>query len=214
MREGRLIGIGLAHAMKGTGRGPFESGVVRVAPSGRVTVFTGAAAMGQGLKTALAQICARELGLAPADVQVIAGDTAVVPVGLGGFASRQLVTAGSSVLMAARAVAAKAKKLASHVLEVAEHDLELADGVLHVAGAPQLSVRLGELARILQGAPGYPFPPGMEPGLAGVVVISAPTRSPTPMPAMPPKSRSMPKPARFASCAMWRCRIPASWSIR
>ena len=163
--QGRLIGIGLAHAMKGTGRGPFESGVVRVAPSGRVTVFTGAAAMGQGLKTALAQICARELGLAPADVQVIAGDTAVVPVGLGGFASRQLVTAGSSVLMAARAVAAKAKKLASHVLEVAEHDLELANGVLHVAGAPQLSVRLGELARILQGAPGYPFPPGMEPGL-------------------------------------------------
>jgi carbon-monoxide dehydrogenase large subunit len=163
--QGRLIGLGLAHAMKGTGRGPFESGVVRVSPSGRISVYTGAAAMGQGLKTALAQICAGELGVAPDAVQVISGDTAVVSVGLGGFASRQTVTAGSSVLLAARAVARKARKLASHVLEVAEDDLELVDGRLRVAGAPQLGVPLGELARILQGAPGYGFPPGMEPGL-------------------------------------------------
>jgi carbon-monoxide dehydrogenase large subunit len=163
--EGRLIGIGLAHAMKGTGRGPFESGVVRISPSGRISVYTGAAAMGQGLRTALAQICASELGVAPDAVQVISGDTAVVAVGLGGFASRQLVTAGSSVLLAARAVACKARKLASHVLEVAEDDLELIDGRLRVAGAPQLGVPLGELARILQGAPGYAFPPDMEPGL-------------------------------------------------
>jgi len=166
---GRLIGIGLAHAMKGTGRGPFESGVVRISPSGRISVYTGAAAMGQGLKTALAQICADELGVAPADVQVISGDTAMVPVGLGGFASRQTVTAGSSVLLASRAVAQKARRLASHVLEVAEDDLELVDGRLRVAGAPQLGVPLGELARILQGAPGYGFPPGMEPGLQEAV---------------------------------------------
>ncbi len=163
--QGRLIGLGLAHAMKGTGRGPFESGVVRISPSGRISVYTGAAAMGQGLKTALAQICASALGVTPDAVQVISGDTGVVPVGLGGFASRQTVTAGSSVLLAARAVARKARKLASHVLEVAEHDLELVDGRLRVAGAPQLGVPLGELARILQGAPGYGFPPGMEPGL-------------------------------------------------
>jgi carbon-monoxide dehydrogenase large subunit len=163
--QGRLIGLGLAHAMKGTGRGPFESGAVRISPSGRISVYTGAAAMGQGLKTALAQICASELGVAPGAVQVISGDTATVPVGLGGFASRQTVTAGSSVLLAARAVARKARKLASQVLEVAEDDLELADGRLRVAGAHQLSVPLGELARILQGAPGYGFPPGMEPGL-------------------------------------------------
>jgi carbon-monoxide dehydrogenase large subunit len=138
---------------------------VRIAPSGRISIYTGAAAMGQGLNTALAQICAGELGVEPQDVRVISGDTAAVPLGLGGFASRQTVTAGSSVLLAARAVAAKAKKLASHVLEVAEGDLELSGGELRVAGAPQLRVALGELARILQGAPGYGFPPGMEPGL-------------------------------------------------
>ena len=98
-------------------------------------------------------------------MQVISGDTSVVPLGLGGFASRQTVTAGSSVLLAARQVRDKAKKLASHLLEAAEHDLELVDGAVRVVGAPRLAVGLGELARVLQGAPGYGFPPGLDPGL-------------------------------------------------
>jgi aerobic carbon-monoxide dehydrogenase large subunit len=159
------IGIGLAHGVKGTGRGPFESGVVRISRTGRVTVFTGASAMGQGLGTALAQIAASQLGVGVDQVQVVAGDTAGVSLGLGGFASRQTVTAGSSVMLAAKAVADKAKKVASHMLEAAEHDLELADGEVRVLGAPQLSVKLAEIARILQGAPGYGFPPGVDPGL-------------------------------------------------
>jgi carbon-monoxide dehydrogenase large subunit len=163
--RGRHIGIGLAHALKGTGRGPFESGIVRVSPTGRVSVYTGAAAMGQGLATAMAQICAQELGLKAEDIRVVAGDTATVAVGLGGFASRQTVTAGSSVMLAARAVSDKAKKLASHLLEAAEHDLEVVDGAVRVVGAPKLAVGLGELARVLQGAPGYGFPPGLDPGL-------------------------------------------------
>jgi carbon-monoxide dehydrogenase large subunit len=121
--------------------------------------------MGQGLKTALAQICAQELGLRAEDIRVVAGDTATVALGLGGFASRQTVTAGSSVLLAARAVRDKARKLASHLLEAAEHDLEVIDGEVRVVGARKLAVGLGELARVLQGAPGYGFPPGVDPGL-------------------------------------------------
>jgi carbon-monoxide dehydrogenase large subunit len=163
--QGRYIGIGLAHGIKGTGRGPFESGVVRVSNTGRVSVHTGAAAIGQGLRTVLAQICAGELGLRAEDVTVVPGDTGGVSLGLGAFASRQTVTAGSSVLLAARAVADKARKLASHVLEAAEHDLEIASGEVRVVGAPQLAVKLGELARILKGAPGYGFPPDIDPGL-------------------------------------------------
>ena len=163
--QGRYLGIGLAHGIKGTGRGPFESGLVRVSNTGRVTVCTGAAAIGQGLSTALAQICAGELGMRAEDVTVVPGDTGGVSLGLGAFASRQTVTAGSSVLLAARAVAGKAKKLASHLLEAAEHDLEIVDGEVRVVGATQLSVKLGELARILKGAPGYGFPPDVEPGL-------------------------------------------------
>jgi len=162
---GRYLGIGLAHGVKGSGRGPFESGLVRISRTGRVTVFTGASAMGQGLATAMAQIAASQLGVDVGKVTVVAGDTAAVSLGLGGFASRQTVTAGSSVWLASKAVADKAKKVASHVLEAAEHDLELADGEVRVVGAPQLSVKLGDIARILQGAPGYGFPEGVDPGL-------------------------------------------------
>ncbi|MCC6888507.1 MAG: xanthine dehydrogenase family protein molybdopterin-binding subunit [Hyphomicrobiales bacterium] len=167
--EGRYIGIALAHGVKGTGRGPFESGIVRVSNTGKVTVFTGAANLGQGLRTVLAQIAGNELGLRSEDITVIPGDTAGAPLGLGAFASRQMVVAGNSVLLASRAVAEKAKKLASHLLEAAEHDLELKDGEVRVVGAPDLSIKFGELSRILKGAPGYGFPPGVEPGLDATV---------------------------------------------
>jgi carbon-monoxide dehydrogenase large subunit len=163
--KGRYLGMGLAHGVKGSGRGPFESGLVRISRTGKVTVFTGASAMGQGLGTALAQITADQLGVDVSKVKVVAGDTSGVSLGLGGFASRQTVTAGSSVHLAAKAVAEKAKKVASHVLEADENDLELKDGEVRVAGAPQLNVKLSEIARILQGAPGYGFPAGVDPGL-------------------------------------------------
>jgi carbon-monoxide dehydrogenase large subunit len=165
LAQGRYIGIGLANAVKGTGRGPFESGTVRVAGSGKISVFTGATAMGQGLATALAQICAEEMGVEPHEIEVIAGDTNVAPLGLGGFASRQLVTAGSSVHLASKAVAAKAKRLASHVLKVEEERLELCDGRVRVRG-DNASMGLGEIAKMLRGAPGFGFPADIEPGLS------------------------------------------------
>jgi aerobic carbon-monoxide dehydrogenase large subunit len=166
---GRYIGLGLSHGVKGCGRGPFESGLVRISRTGRVTVFTGASAMGQGLGTALAQVAASELGIDAGKIAVVAGDTAGVSLGLGGFASRQTVTAGSSVMLAAKAVAEKAKKVASHVLEADENDLELKDGEVRVAGVPEMKVTLAEIARILQGAPGYGFPPGVDPGLEALI---------------------------------------------
>lgn len=169
-QRGRYLGIGVSHGVKGTGRGPFESGLVRISRTGKVTVFTGASAMGQGLGTALAQIAASALGIPVSQVTVVAGDTSTVSLGLGGFASRQTVTAGSSVHLAAKAVADKAKKVASHLLEAAEHDLELAGGEVRVVGAPQLNMKLAEIARILQGAPGYGFPPGVDPGLESNVM--------------------------------------------
>ncbi|HEY4636240.1 MAG TPA: xanthine dehydrogenase family protein molybdopterin-binding subunit, partial [Rhodospirillales bacterium] len=85
-KQGRYIGIGLSHGVKGTGRGPFESGLVRISRTGRVTVFTGASAMGQGLGTALAQITASQLGIDASRVAVVAGDTGTVSLGMGGFA--------------------------------------------------------------------------------------------------------------------------------
>lgn len=164
-REGRFIGIGLSNAVKGTSRGPFETGIVRIAPSGRITVHTGAAAMGQGMHTALAQIAAEALGVQAADVNVISGDTKGVPMGLGGFGSRQLVMAGSSVLLASRVVADKARKYAANLLEASEADLVLKDGRVHIVGLPEMGVSLAEVATGMRGVPGYAIPSGLEPGL-------------------------------------------------
>ncbi|MEA2982167.1 MAG: aerobic carbon-monoxide dehydrogenase large subunit [Alphaproteobacteria bacterium] len=163
--EGRYLGIGIAHGVKGTGRGPFETGLVRIMPSGRISVFTGAAAMGQGLQTALSQICAAQLGISPDQVSVVTGDTRTVPIGLGGFGSRQLIMAGSSVQLAAKAVRGKVLKLASHLLEASEEDLDLSEGHVHVVGTPPASgISLAQIANILRGSPGAGLPPGIEPG--------------------------------------------------
>ena len=169
LAEGRHIGLGIANGLKGTGRGPFESGMVRVGRSGQVLVATGAMPMGQGTKTLLAQICAAELGLEVTDVEVVAGDTGAIPMGLGGFASRQTVTAGSSVHLAAGAVRTKVLTMAAHLLEAAAEDLELAGGEVRVKGAPGLSVSLREIAEAAAGVPGYALPPGVEPGLESSV---------------------------------------------
>ncbi|HEX5281877.1 MAG TPA: xanthine dehydrogenase family protein molybdopterin-binding subunit [Micropepsaceae bacterium] len=163
--RGRYIGMGFAHGLKGTGRGPFEMALVRVSGNGRVSILTGASAMGQGFATAMAQICAGELGLKPEDVTVVAGDSAVVPAGLGGFASRQTVMAGSSVLQAAREVAQKSKDLAGMLMQLPASELELQDGSVRAKSDPSRAIQLGELARLLRGGPGYGFPPGFTPGL-------------------------------------------------
>jgi aerobic carbon-monoxide dehydrogenase large subunit len=172
-REGRRIGIGIAHGVKGTGRGPFESGAVKVWPSGRVLVSTGALAMGQGLNTALAQISAETLGLPIASVEVVSGDTGAISMGIGGFASRQTVTAGTSVLLAAREVRNKALKVASHMLGVPEDELVLRDGKVVVRANPSKAVSLSKIARLLRGIPGYDLPKGVGAGLEATIYWEA-----------------------------------------
>ena len=162
---GRLLGMGIGIGAKGTGRGPFESGIVRVGRSGRVSVYTGAMPMGQGIKTALAQICAEQLGIEASDITVVAGDTSVIPYGQGGFASRQTVTAGSAVHMAAKAVREKAIDVAALLLETNAGDLVLREGRVEVAGAPGSGMTLREVAEAVAGVPGYALPGNFEPGL-------------------------------------------------
>jgi carbon-monoxide dehydrogenase large subunit len=162
---GRLRGMGIGIGAKGTGRGPFESGIVRVGRSGRVSVYTGAMPMGQGIKTALAQICAEQLGIEAGDITVVAGDTSVIPYGQGGFASRQTVTAGSAVHLAAKAVREKAIDVAALLMETNAGDLVLREGRVEVAGAPGSGMTLREVAEAVAGVPGYAMPGNFEPGL-------------------------------------------------
>jgi len=128
-------------------------------------VSTGAAAMGQGTATMLAQIAADEFNVAPADIKVIAGDTAVIPHGQGGFASRQTVTAGSAVHLAAVKVREKALAVAAHLLEASVSDLAVRDGRIEIAGAPGSGLSLREVAEAVSGVPGYSMPGQFEPGL-------------------------------------------------
>ncbi len=166
--EGKLLGFGIAAGLKGTGRGPFESAIVRIGRSGRVSVYTGAMPMGQGLKTILAQITADQIGVRPEEISVICGDTATIPLGLGGFASRQTVTAGSSTSLAARAVREKVIAAAAVLLETTPDKLDIHDGMVGEPGK-NVALSLGEIADSLAGAPGYKMPEGIAPGLEAAI---------------------------------------------
>ncbi|MCC6887880.1 MAG: xanthine dehydrogenase family protein molybdopterin-binding subunit [Hyphomicrobiales bacterium] len=173
--EGRYLGLGIGNGMKGTGRGPFESGIVRIGRSGTISVYTGAMPMGQGIRTALAQICAEQFGVSPDAIAVVAGDTAVIPYGQGGFASRQTITAGSAVHLAAVAVREKALAVAAHLLEASPADLVMRDGRIELIGVPGSGVTLQMVAEAVSGVPGYSLPGRFEPGLESMQDFIPPT---------------------------------------
>jgi carbon-monoxide dehydrogenase large subunit len=163
--EGRYLGIGVSFGVKGTGRGPFEMATVRIGTSGKILVYTGAAPMGQSTHTMMAQVVAEQLGGDMSLVEVVAGDTGPVPRGMGGFGSRQTITAGSSAHIAAVKVREKALKVASHMLEASEDDLEIVGGEIRVKGVPDMKVALAQVANAVAGTPGYALPGGIEPGM-------------------------------------------------
>ena len=135
--EGRLIGLGICVYHQTSGTGPFEGASVRVDPSGQVTVNAGSAPQGQGTGTMLAQIVADELQIDHETVKCVFGDTGRIAFGIGTFASRNAVMAGTSVQMASIKVRDKALQLAGHLLEVDAADLEFVDGAFQVKGSPQ-----------------------------------------------------------------------------
>lgn len=166
---GRYVGIGLANYVEGTGRGPFELATLRIGPSGRLMIATGATAQGQGTATTLAQIAASQLGVSPDRIDVIPGDTAFAPMGLGAFGSRQTITAGSAVHDAAGQLRTKLLRAGEELLEAAAADLELADSQVRLRGVADQAIGFGEIARRLQGQPGYAIPQGLPPGLEATV---------------------------------------------
>jgi aerobic carbon-monoxide dehydrogenase large subunit len=146
-QNGTLVGVGFALYVEGTGSGPFEGAVVRILPSGRVQVATGACSQGQGHRTAYAQIAADALGVPIETIDVIGGDTGMVPFGIGTYGSRSTVTAGSAIYLASTKVRKRALGLAEHLLEASASDLELVDGKVRVRGVPQYAITLSAIAR-------------------------------------------------------------------
>ncbi len=144
--NGDRRGVGLSIFMDKSGLGLYETGAVDIDTTGAVRVFIGGASSGQGIETVMAQIAADELGVNPAEIQVIYGDSDLVPDGVGSWSSRSTVIGGVAVQTAARRTADKAKRIASDLLEAAADDLVLTDGQVYVAGAPAKSVTLGQIA--------------------------------------------------------------------
>jgi carbon-monoxide dehydrogenase large subunit len=146
--RGEVVGVGLAAYVEPSAVG-WESGLVRVEPSGAVLAVTGSSPHGQGHETTFAQIVADHLGVTPDAVRVRHGDTLGAPPGIGTFGSRSTALGGSALALAARDVREKAVRLAAALLEASPADIVSADGGLGVAGAPG---RVVTWARVAQAA--------------------------------------------------------------
>ena len=174
--KGKYLGIGLSTYIEACGLAPsavvgslgaqagqWESAVVRVHATGKVTVYSGCSGHGQGHETTFAQIVASALGVPYEDIDVIEGDSGVMPHGWGTYGSRSAATGGSAIASAAQKVVDKARTIAAHLLEAAEEDLEFEDGNFYVKGSPDQTQSLPDVA--LQAYLAHNLPKGIEPAL-------------------------------------------------
>jgi aerobic carbon-monoxide dehydrogenase large subunit len=176
-KRGVRLGVGIAAYVEGTGFGPYEGGSVKVGTDGKIYVFTGAASQGQGQETALGQICADFLGVDFRNVDVVTGDSAAIPHGVGTFASRVMVTAGNAIAQASEQLRQKALELAANKFECRSEDLDLVNGEIHVKGTPDKKITLRTLAHeAANRVSGFMVDRSIEPGLEATVYYS-PRRS-------------------------------------
>ena len=175
-QNGRYIGVGLSTYVEICGMAPsavayalgaragvWESSLVRVHPTGKVTVYSGASGHGQGHETTFAQLAASELGVPIEDVEVVESDTAQVQQGTGTFGSRSAVVGGTAIHMSVEKIKDKAKQIAAHMLEASPEDIVYEDGQLFVQGAPTEAKSFQEVALAAYWYDG--LPEGLEPGL-------------------------------------------------
>jgi len=174
--RGKLRGIGISTYIEACGIAPsavvgslgaraglYEVANIRVHPTGSVSVFTGTHSHGQGHETTLAQLVSDQLGVPLAQVDVVHGDTAKIPFGMGTYGSRSLAVGGSAMVKAMDKIVAKAKRIAAHLLEASVDDIEFKDGKFTVSGTDR-SKTLGEVALTAYVPHNYPIEE-LEPGL-------------------------------------------------
>ena len=181
--QGRYLGIGFSTYVEICGLGPgaatapaagvalVESSMLRVHPTGAVTVTTGTHAHGQGHETTFAQIVAETLGVPYEMVEVRHGDTEQTPFGYGTYGSRSLAVGGMAIMQSCHKVIEKARAMAAHVFEAAEEDVVFEGGKLFVKGNEAGAKPLGEIAFATYGGS---LPEGMEHGLEAVSYFDPP----------------------------------------
>jgi len=176
MKRGKYRGIGLSSYIEACGIAPsavvgalggrvglYESAVVRVDPTGTISVFTGTHSHGQGHDTTFAQIVNERLGVPLDSVEIVHGDTNRIQFGMGTYGSRSLAVGGTAISKAIDKVIAKGKIIAAHMLEADDADIEFKDGKFIVAGTDK-EKSFGEIA--LSAYVPHNFPHDrLEPGL-------------------------------------------------
>jgi carbon-monoxide dehydrogenase large subunit len=175
-KRGIYRGIGMSSYIEACGIAPsavagalgsrvglYESAVVRVDPTGTISVFTGSHSHGQGHATTFAQIVADKLGVGIESVEIVHGDTDRIPFGMGSYGSRSLAVGGSAIAKAVDKVIEKGRIIAAHLLEASEADMEFKDGKYTVAGTDNEKT-FGEIALAAYVPHNYPHD-RLEPGL-------------------------------------------------
>ena len=174
--KGKLRGLGVNCYIEACGIAPsnlvgqlgaraglYESATVRVNATGGLVVMTGSHSHGQGHETSFPQVIAEMIGIDESMVEIVHGDTANTPMGMGTYGSRSLAVGGSAMFRATEKIIAKAKKIAAHLMEAAEADIELKDGAFSVAGTDK-SVAWGDVCLAAYVPHNYPLEE-IEPGL-------------------------------------------------
>jgi len=174
-REGRHLGLGIGCYTEGTGAGPFEGATVRIEPSGKILVASGACPQGQGMETIFAQIAADAWSVDPEDVVISLADTAAIPMGFGTVASRSTVTLSAAIHHASERLRKKTFDIAANLLECGPEDLELRHGTVSVIGVPGMAVPLGKVAQAARPGWDHGRPPGVEAGLEETYYWEPPT---------------------------------------
>ncbi|RXV64303.1 carbon monoxide dehydrogenase [Roseovarius sp. A46] len=175
-KRGKLRGLGVNCYIEACGIAPsnlvgqlgaraglYESATVRVNATGGLTVMTGSHSHGQGHETTFAQVIAEMIGIDADQVDIVHGDTARVPMGMGTYGSRSLAVGGSAMVRATEKIINKARKIAAHLMEASEGDIELKDGQFTVAGTDK-SVAWGDVTLAAYVPHNYPLE-DIEPGL-------------------------------------------------
>ncbi|MGE3710225.1 MAG: xanthine dehydrogenase family protein molybdopterin-binding subunit, partial [Hyphomicrobiaceae bacterium] len=174
--KGRLRGVGVSSYIEACGIAPstlvgalgaraglYEAATIRVNPTGSVTVLTGSHSHGQGHETTFAQVVADRLGIPYEQVEIVHGDTARVPFGMGTYGSRSIAVGGTAIVNAIDKVIEKGRKIAAHLLEADEADIMFEDGAYKVKGTDRQK-SFGEISLTAYVPHKYPIE-NLEPGL-------------------------------------------------
>lgn len=147
---GECVGLGLGFFVEKSGLGPSDGVRISVDATGMVELVTGAASVGQGVETVLAQIAADALGVDYRRIRVVRGQTNRIEFGSGAHASRVTVMSGSATHLAALALRDLALETAATLLQSRKESLSIADGM--VCRGDEAVMPIGDVARAL--APG------------------------------------------------------------